>query len=670
MQIILFLSFLICFLFFPAWIHTHHTDLPHFFLKWKFLVRSSLICSLSLILIFRIAAFFSRHKVYRFMLWLLGLVIFTMMFFDFMLINTIGRPLSKEMFALFSFKDMVGKTGIELLRYAFNPWALLATVIVPATLLAFFLARFRGSLPSKWPSIIMIIMLGFLMKDQYRILHGDRWQQITSSPVIGFNFSNMGLASFFKPTREISMDTKSVEELRKKHFSQDEENYVFLDQALPFFKMGKLEYCLMQKGASDSSCKPLREERGALRLKNVVVLSLESLRALSFDALSPFWENLTPKLSAIMKEQGSWFGRAFSVAAPTDRALGSALCSAPAHMTPMPRITGPYISLVCMMDVLTGMGYRGVRMQAGDAGFQNLSGWYLFHGVHENYGADDLVAKYNINGQAWGARPIDDEQLFDSARTWIEGHRVTAPDKRFYMVVETLGTHAPYPEDRLKPYEGITMGPEVAGSNTDTLSYHKTVRYADDVVSKFLQWLIHAEDGKLLQETLVVVMADHPPWFAEPKMGSLMPDQLRHTWIPLFFLGLDAKYQGYQDILAANTDIVPTLFGAMNIKPPNAFIGRDLFSRASNTFWAWNGSTLFKDDLAIFPTPWRGFAVWQVGLGMKISPKGESRSPFQKEVDEYQQMHEHMSKLIYEDRSYVPAMYSREQWIGRPYSFM
>ena len=78
----------------------------------------------------------------------------------------------------------------------------------------------------------------------------------------------------------------------------------------------------------------------------------------------------------------------------------------------------------------------------------------------------------------------------------------------FFFVIETLANHYPYGIPPKGDYTKVNIGEELSG-NEETTLMHRLMRYDDDLVSDFLSWMQSAESDHLLDETIVVVTADH-----------------------------------------------------------------------------------------------------------------------------------------------------------------
>ncbi len=320
------------------------------------------------------------------------------------------------------------------------------------------------------------------------------------------------------------------------------------------------------------------------RRKNLVMIHLESFRGASFDGLGDVWTGITPRLSNLMRE-GAYFTRAFTNAIPSDRSITSMFCSVLVPDSSLAKMHRPRPRLKCLPDLLSDVGYRSARMTGIPESFQRLGEFFTSHGVRESYGSHELDQTFphprhgRLPSSGYDPKHRYDERLFHAARSWLADHAKT-DERPFFLALETMTNHLPWklPENAEHPLHQVhamKVGAGDTGTDETTLM-HRTMRLTDAYVADFIEWLRQLDSGKVMEETIVVVYSDHPPWFAEPDF-TRYDTTIKESWIPLFFLGVPPELKGQRDYPVSLLDVAPTLVELLGLSDDHAFVGAPLF---------------------------------------------------------------------------------------------
>lgn len=664
-------AFLLSFLYFPVFSYFNFSQYQNFSTKFHYILACNIVVLIFLyyLFVFLSSKVFKKtsHRIIRF--------IFSALFFlnlvDITLITVLGRYLNHELISLYSFDDFNNQFGWTLIQYSFSFISFLFSFALPCVLLWVTPYNFNmqgritnpSAMPSKRANRILTLAIGPLclllaLNVMRNISHSEK---LLTYPRFHYNFFNKGILSLleFRKSPNLQKENEELPAIIAKLYQSEQESFVYPSKKYPLFKMGVYEKCLFDFGIH----KYCTEKHGFIppKKKNIVFISLESFRSIEFDGLSKRANGLTSSLKEVMDQHAVWFPLAFSVASPTSRSLGSTLCSYPGSAKPLPQIIYPYVNIVCLPDILHSLNYRSLRLSAGTRNYQNIGGFYVHHNIDEALGYFELTNDYGFPKDSWNHEIVDDRLIFDFAKNWIKDRRQET--KPFFLAIETMASHAPWNEEKLKLVPD-SYNSEEDRKNINRFAYRKMVKFSSDITAQFLKWMISFEDGKFLDDSIIVVMSDHGPYFHEPEIEHLYPKVVKEHWVPLFIIDKDAPFKGpINDMIASNLDLAPTLLGLINSHAPNAFVGRDLFalkkyrdkknSAEKNSFIVWNYDAYVEGMNLFTANPYKGSFFMNLQPFMDISVFKKSNEITQNK-ENLKKIYEHILYHGEEKRNYVP----------------
>jgi phosphoglycerol transferase MdoB-like AlkP superfamily enzyme len=618
----------------------------------------------------------------KFLRWTFGIFMIALL-----LLNFVNFEFSRNMGSFFSpiFSNFVSADDLQT-DMAF--FVVLGTINWFYFALIFALPLIIYCAPIKYDSerfgrraiIYSLCFLGFAITAS--VAHNLNKGAIQSSRLLAQSFYKEGVRefyyfgmSFLEPSSE-QEETKALAlpppeelaklgEIAKARFGKPDD--VWPSPNYPLFRMGKAEYCelLRSKGSNDESCRDVPPPMLAAKPKNIILIILESFRGVSFDGLSPVWEGITPKMAKHMK-QGAWFSKAFAVDNPTSRAMTSIMCAASGTRKPLSYISDPFTETICIPDILSALGYRSVRLFGTGRNFQNLSEFYMFHQMNEIIEGDLMLSLYGQKRTTWGYSGVraDDKQVFHGAKQWIKEHGRLYSENPFFAVVKTVANHSPWEPPKDERYRSANIGEDLTGA-VDTGRMHQLMRYVDDQVDDFINWAKSPESGNLLDDSIIIVSSDHPPWFLEPKF-DIMPEPMKESWIPLFILGLDKEYNKKYDHPVTTKDIGPTIMDLLGVNPPNSFTGKSVFDNERTYGFSGRGMGMFFYNNKVKSL---GSSSWKGGKNatidgdlnklenIRLSTKEEARD-IEQEYELISHLENYEEKNLVERRRHIPENFT------------
>ena len=312
---------------------------------------------------------------------------------------------------------------------------------------------------------------------------------------------------------------------------------------------------------------------------NVVITLLESQNALFVHGLSGRYPGLMPELSALTQKL-TVFSEFYNTSAPTIAAMVTALCSV--HPTAHPRDLGDgktvdgQAAYTCLPDLLRGMGYHTVFVQAAAKTVTAKEYFLRTHGFDEVFGLEDLAPLYRDRPQgAWGPHDAELVDFATGKMRALEAER-RATGRPFLLVMLTLDTHTPGmagPACKLPP--GLPDVPDDAEAQTLLASYHCSDR-ALGTLGRF----VLAPERR--DQTLWLLTADHAA-FADmtPPSVYLRPENHRHsTQVPMLLHDPLHELPPRITTLAETRDVAPTLAHLLGVPDqPVSLSGWSIFGR-------------------------------------------------------------------------------------------
>ncbi len=591
---------------------------------------------------------------------------------NYQIIKITGVYLSPQFFKYFNTKDIFSDFGRFVIFGALEPIPIFFTIIAPLLFFILFLRHARGQKAKQ--RLIILTAFSTAAMGFFYITHSLYRQFIPEPSILAKSFYLDGVKDIATPLFfDLNIKPKPLVPLTlgeiakyKKISSEltDDKGYIRPYLEMPYFKIGKKEYCRLEKKNQASTpvpCAPEDLEPITPNRKNIVMISLESFRSLSFDGLSDIWTGITPHLGKRMQE-GAWFSRMFSVNRPTNLSLSSYLCSVPGVSISLPDME-PMPEIICLSDILSSLGYRGACISAAPSDFQNYGRFCTNGRVDDVLGGKKLLEHFDIHKSDWAKNFVkmpDDKQLLEVSGRWIKDHYRDFPNDPFYMLIKTATHHYPWPNPPFEKYEKMKVGPETSLGEATLLS-HRLMRFVDDAAEEFLQWLYLPENAHIAKDTIVIFFGDHAPWLLEPGVSKLKPADIVESWVPFFILGLDSKWNKEYSSFAASYDMVPSIMEILNVRPPNSFVGRNLFSDKKGSFIGFSPNIVGTGDVIKIDRPWQGMNAFKIRGKMQLSAASKAEEiAIDTYLEEKKPFEQLIIKNISDARTAMPANFSKE----------
>ena len=285
--------------------------------------------------------------------------------------------------------------------------------------------------------------------------------------------------------------------------------------------------------------------------KNIVLITIESM---SGEFLKHFGntQNLTPNLDRLMQE-GLCFDNLYAVGNRTVRGLEAVtLCvpPSPGESVIKQKDNG---GLYTTAGMLRSKGYESLFIYGGDSYFDNMKTFFSGNGF-KVVDQSDFTKKESTFSTVWG---VCDENLFDKSLS-VMGQAAKS-EKPFFMNIMTVSNHRPYtyPDGRI-----------------DIPSARKCreggVKYTDYAIGQFL---MKAQRQPWFKNTVFVITADH---CASSAGSAEIPLQEYH--IPCLIYAPGFIKPSVNKVLMSQIDIMPTVFGLLNMSYSSRFFGQNVLS--------------------------------------------------------------------------------------------
>ena len=242
----------------------------------------------------------------------------------------------------------------------------------------------------------------------------------------------------------------------------------------------------------------------------------------------------------------------------------------PSILSSIPMFIEPYFvshyatnTVSSIANELNKCGYHSAFFHGAPNGSMGFQAFAKATGWKEYYGKDE----YNNNDDYDGMWAIWDEPFMQ-----FFANKLSDFKEPFISSIFTASSHHPFKI----PKEYSNIFKEEGGH-----PIHKCVRYTDNALKKFFET---AEKQKWYNNTLFVITADHTN-------ASSHKEYLTDTGlyrVPIIFYMPDSDIKGCSEIVAQQTDIMPTILSYLNY--PNSYLayGKDLFNNDMNENWAIN----------------------------------------------------------------------------------
>lgn len=291
-------------------------------------------------------------------------------------------------------------------------------------------------------------------------------------------------------------------------------------------------------------------DTGGEKKWNIVYITVESLSG-SYMAYKGSKQKITPFLDSLA-QHALFFSNFYATGTRTVRGLEALSLAIPP--TPGQSIVRrPHNSdLFTAGNVLTQKGYECKFVYGGNAWFDNMGPYFGANG----YAVVDKrdFSKNDIHHTTtWGAC---DEDIFTQALK--ECDKSYTAGKPFFNQVLTVSNHRPYtfPKGRVP-------------NNPDDQSRDGAVTYTDWAINDFLK---RAQAKPWFSNTVFVIVADH----CASAAGKVELPVTGYQ-VPCFIYAPQLVLPANVTRMVSQIDLLPTLFGLMNMRYPSKFFGYDIF---------------------------------------------------------------------------------------------
>jgi len=290
-----------------------------------------------------------------------------------------------------------------------------------------------------------------------------------------------------------------------------------------------------------------------MQKKNVFVIILESFSAEHIGALSHQIGNkstdFTPFLDSLAEKSLVYEG--FANGKRSIEGIPAVLASLPTWMTE-DFITSQYASdkFNSLASLLKAEGYNTSFFHGGKNGTMGFDAFCRSAGFDTYYGKNEYPNPQDFDGH-WGI--WDEPYLQYIAKT------LNATSEPFLSAVFTLSSHHPYkvPE---KYKNKFRKGP---------LEIQQTIMYSDYALQKFFE---KAATMPWFKNTIFVITADHTSEAWQP----FYKNRVGQYFIPIIFYEPQNHHSEHKDIIAQQTDIMPTLLDMLHYAKPFISFGGSL----------------------------------------------------------------------------------------------
>ena len=228
-------------------------------------------------------------------------------------------------------------------------------------------------------------------------------------------------------------------------------------------------------------------------------------------------------------------------------------------------------------SILSEKGYYTAFFHGGKNGTMGFDQFANVAGIENYYGMNEYPNEADKDGN-WG--------IYDEEYLQYFSQKMSEFTEPFFTTVFTLTSHHPYqiPEK----YKGkFPKG---------TLNIHESIGYTDYSLRKFFE---SAENTNWYKNTLFIITADH----TAQAEGSYYKNKVGNYAVPLLlFQPTDSTFKGISNIIAQQTDILPTVIAYLSYNKPFISFGNNLLNDSTEHFAVnhISGITqLIKDDYVI-----------------------------------------------------------------------
>ena len=292
---------------------------------------------------------------------------------------------------------------------------------------------------------------------------------------------------------------------------------------------------------------------------NVLIILWEGFTAKAVEPLGGR-RGVTPNFARLAKD-GVLFDGLYASGKRTAVGLTAILSGFPSQpMATTIESASKSAALPSLAKVLNGRGYNSGFYYGGQLELSNIKRYLI------DAGFDRIIGKDAFERRDWRSQwGVHDEVLFDRVLEQLRSTR-----KPWFTVVLTQSSHEPF---------DVPMAPVISGKSPDVL-FLNSLAYTDRSLGNFIE---KARNEAWWDNTVVIITGDHgnpyPRHRDEPLDG---PSQYH---VPMLWLGgaVAVKDTVVKKIMG-QTDIAPTLAGALGVSSSQFPWGRDVLARSSLDF--------------------------------------------------------------------------------------
>jgi phosphoglycerol transferase MdoB-like AlkP superfamily enzyme len=323
----------------------------------------------------------------------------------------------------------------------------------------------------------------------------------------------------------------------------------------------------------DSSSVAGQSGDSCLTRKNVVVIFLESFGREYFGSLNrdilPGYKGYTTFLDSLIDHAAVTYRYSYANGKASIDAMPSALSGLPMFVESFVAASHATNHLGGMAACLDSLGYETAFFHGAPASSLGFQGFTKSIGFQHAWSQEDFEADSRTEGRAaydnwWG---IWDEPFLQYFRM-----KMSDMKEPFMTALFTLTSHHPFhvPDKYKEVYR------------EEELPIHKCIRYTDNALRRFFA---EAAKEPWFKNTIFVLTGDHTNAsnHAEYKSGI---NQFSTSII--FYDPSGHLTPGIHDGIAQQTDILPTILGAVGYPKPYMAFGCDLFNTPAKDTWAVN----------------------------------------------------------------------------------
>lgn len=336
-----------------------------------------------------------------------------------------------------------------------------------------------------------------------------------------------------------SIGTKNLKEIN--YFPEDKCNEIFSALHKPFQK------------DSTATDKPK---------KNIILIILEGFSSEYFSYMNKSMDNghykgYTPFLDSLCSKSSVF--RCFSNSKHSIEGIPAVIASIPPFMN-CPFVYSPYFrdTINALPSLLKSMGYYSAFFHGGNNGTMMLDDFAKAAGFNMYYGRKEYNNEKDFDG-VWG---IHDEPFLQYVAKTLKKFQ-----QPFFASVFTVSSHHPYniPKEYKNRFKG---GP---------LPIHETIEYADYSIGRFFQTI---RKEKWFGNSVFLIISDH----SSETMSAYYKSRTGNYEIPLLIYEPGSNKQGASNIIAQQTDVLPTILNLVGYNKGYISFGNNLMDTVAEHF--------------------------------------------------------------------------------------